>query len=88
MMRVVNLKIDQYDVYIGRGSVFGNPYRIGSDGDRAEVIRKYEEYARGNVALLKAIKELPKDSVLGCYCKPQACHGDIIIKLRKELDDA
>jgi hypothetical protein len=29
-------------VYIGRGSPLGNPYIIGKDGDRAEVIKKYE----------------------------------------------
>ena len=38
---VVNLRKERFDVYIGRGSKWGNPFRIGADGDRVEVIRKY-----------------------------------------------
>lgn len=41
MTRVVNIKHERCDAYIGRGSPFGNPYRIGTDGDREEVIRKF-----------------------------------------------
>lgn len=32
-----------------------------------------------------SIQGLPPDAVLGCWCKPKACHGDVIIKLWKEL---
>ncbi len=85
-MEVVNIKLSDYTVYIGRGSVFGNPFRIGKDGTREEVVAKYETYARSNPELLKAIKELPKDAVLGCYCKPLMCHGDIIEKLWHEMN--
>jgi hypothetical protein len=66
------------------GATFGNPFIIGRDGDREEVIRKYDDYARTNIELLKAIAQLPKDAVLGCYCFPKKCHGDIIIELWKQ----
>jgi len=84
-MKVVNLKKDNYTVYIGRGSVFGNPYPLGSMyGGRKQVMELYEEYARTNVKLLKAIYALPREAILGCFCKPLACHGDIILKLWEE----
>ncbi len=82
MTKVVNLKHEDYDVYIGRGSKWGNPYKIGKDGTREEVIQKYEEYIR-NSSLIDQIEELD-GLTLGCYCKPLPCHGDVLIKLLKE----
>jgi len=80
-MKVVNLRKEKYTVYIGRGSVFGNPFKIGIDGNREEVINLYKHYIRTNFKVLKTIYNLPKGAILGCYCKPLACHGDIIIEL-------
>ena len=82
-MRVVNLRKYPYTVYIGRGSKFGNPFLIGKDGTREDVIKKFEVYARKQ--LVNGIAFLPKDAVLGCYCKPKPCHGDVIVKIWKEL---
>jgi hypothetical protein len=82
-MRVVHCKRESYTVYIGRPSVFGNPYVIGTDGTRQQVIDLFETYAREN--LTHEIKQLKEDDVLGCWCKPQPCHGDIIIKLWREI---
>lgn len=84
-MKVVNLRKEKYTVYIGRGSVFGNPFRIGKYGNRENVINFYRLYARINSHLKKAIYKLPKDAILGCYCKPKDCHGDIIIKIWEKL---
>ncbi len=78
--RVVNLRFEKYDVYIGRGSKWGNRFVIGKDGDREEVIRKYREWILKNDYLLSCLEEL-KDKVLGCYCKPLACHGDVLVEL-------
>ena len=78
--RVVNLRQERFDVYIGRGSKWGNKFVIGRDGDRAEVIRKYREWILNNEYLLSCLAEL-KDKVLGCYCKPLPCHGDVLVEL-------
>lgn len=80
MTKVVHCKKTSYDVYIGRGSKWGNPYKIGEDGTREEVIAKYETYIMNKPKLLADIHEL-KGKVLGCYCKPKACHGDILARL-------
>lgn len=39
--RVVNVRSERCDAYIGRGSPHGNPYALGVDGDREEVVRKF-----------------------------------------------
>ena len=83
-MKVVHCKKEKYDVYIGRGSKWGNPYHIGQHGTREEVIKKYENYLLGNTDLMNSLNEL-KGKVLACWCSPQACHGDILIKLIKEM---
>ena len=67
------------DVYIGRGSKWGNPFRIGPDGDRDVVIAKFERWARANGLDKEARAEL-RGKRLGCYCKPSACHGDVLAK--------
>jgi hypothetical protein len=80
--RVVNKERgDEFDVYIGRGTPWGNPFRIEGDIDRATSIRLFEEFfkkkfvddAGGN----RDIRTL-RGKVLGCHCKPLACHGDVI----------
>ena len=57
------------DVYIGRGSKWGNPFIIGKDGDRELVISKYAEYLVSKPELMRDIKSL-KDKNLVCFCSP------------------
>jgi len=86
LINVVNLKIEPYDVYIGRGSKWGNPFYIGKDNTRMGVIAKYKEYILSRHDLLKHIVDELDNKTLGCYCKPLPCHGDIlaeIVKLRR-----
>ena len=66
-------------VYIGRGSKWGNPYVIGVDGSRAEVIAKYDKYIRQSNLIYDTDQLVGKD--LACYCAPLACHGDVLLKL-------
>ena len=79
MTTVVNKYKESFDVYIGRGSIWGNPFVIGKDGTREEVIEKYEQYYLEN-KLLQSKIHLLKGKKLGCFCAPKACHGDILKK--------
>lgn len=72
-------------VFIGRGSPFGNPFKIGEDGDRATVINKYCDYLKENHWLIRKIKEELKGKDLVCFCSPSICHGDIILSLANNL---
>lgn len=79
---VVHCKKEKYDVYIGRPSKWGNPFSIGKDGTREDVLFKYREWITNGDGryLLEDIHEL-KDKVLGCWCYPNKCHGDILHEL-------
>lgn len=79
---VVHYKRDRYNVYIGRPSKWGNPFSIGKDGDRAEVIAKHREWLQHQPKLLQAIKDGElTGKVLGCWCAPLPCHGDTLAEL-------
>ena len=82
--RVVNKYKEDYQIYIGRGSKWGNPFKIGIDGNRITVITKYKKYLLSNEELMAALPEL-KGMILGCYCKPKACHGDVLAELANKL---
>ncbi len=79
---VVNRRNSPFDVYIGRGSPLGNPYSIGEYGDRNEVVRKYAydfPLRYRTEPKFKAAVLGCKGKRLGCYCKPELCHGDVIV---------
>lgn len=87
--RVVNRSKDPFDVYIGRGSKWGNPYTHKSGtkaqfvlNNREESIAAYREYITNGEGqhLLDSLMEL-EGKVLGCYCKPKECHGDVLVEL-------
>lgn len=91
---VVHCKKDGYDVYIGRPSKWGNPFTHLSDRktraafivqSREEAIERYKEYLFSS-GLIKDIEEL-RGKVLGCWCRPKACHGDVLARLLNTLDD-
>ena len=67
-------------VYIGRPTKWGNPFVIGKDGTREDVIRKYEEWIVTQPNLMQALHEL-RGKDLVCFCAPQGCHGDVLLKL-------
>lgn len=83
---VVNVRRDEFDYYIGRAmpgraaSPFANPFRIGPDGSREQVIERYRGWLTGQPELLARLPEL-KGKRLGCWCKPAACHGDVLVEL-------
>lgn len=70
-------------VRIDRTTGWGNPFVIGRDGDRAEVIAKYEKWIKTQPGLLAAIGEL-RGKKLYCWCAPLACHGDVLARLADE----
>jgi len=81
-------------VYIGRPSKWGNPFKIGKDGTREEVIKKYEIWLLKQDNLMLDLKEL-KGKILTCFCveKPidfirddKRCHGEILLEFIENAD--
>jgi len=69
-----------HSIYIGRPSKWGNPFEIGRDGTREEVVEKFKTYLLNNNELMASLEELRGKNLL-CWCAPKACHGDILIEL-------
>lgn len=95
MAQVVNLKIytgsKDSVVYIGRfhprwgSSIFRNPYKEGLDGTREEIVKRYRDDLEKSDKLLMALPALKEQvqagKVLGCWCKPERCHGDELLEV-------
>lgn len=79
--RAANKYKEQYDVYIGRGSKWGNPFSMKdrSDEERNRVCDEYEKYF-WTTDLPNQLHELIGKR-LGCFCKPKRCHGDFLADL-------
>jgi len=74
-------------IYVGRGSKWGNPFKMGDDGDRETVCDCYRKhYVPNKPSILSDLDSLA-GMVLGCYCSPQRCHGDELAK-RANKEDA
>lgn len=86
---IVNLKhIKECDVYCGRGGLFGNPFVIGRDGTREEVLIMYGVYLKQNKHLIRKAQRELIGRVCGCFCVPEGCHVEILIGCAMEIDHA
>lgn len=82
---VVHCKKEPYDVYIGRPSKWGNPFKVGEGGaTREEVVGWYEDWLLEQPDLVAAVRLELRGKVLGCWCAPQACHGDVLARIANE----
>lgn len=84
--RVVHCKKEKYDIYCGRPSDWENPFVIGKDGTRKQVIEKFKQYMDCRYDLIVRLHEL-KGKILGCWCSPQSCHADYLAFLANTLTD-
>jgi hypothetical protein len=83
---VVNIYKEQFDVYIGRAGrgqdgYFGNPFRIGCGMSREDAVQRFQRYFIDRIEKDSEFKRrvlAVKGKRLGCFCKPKACHGDVI----------
>ena len=91
-IRMVNRKRPYYDIYIGRESYYPNARFSQSKWANLPNVKKvgikkslelYEKHIRNTPNLWNTLFEL-KGKILGCWCKPKPCHGDILIKLLEE----
>jgi hypothetical protein len=76
-----NPNVPKQAVYIGRPSKFGNPFSIGKDGDRTQVITKYRMWLNEQPELIAMAKQELKGKDLVCFCAPQPCHGDTLLAI-------
>lgn len=72
-------------VYVGRPSAWGNPFTIGRDGSRAEVIAKYRAWICDQPELISRLSELRGKDLI-CWCSPLPCHADVLLDLADGVD--
>lgn len=91
MKLVVNAARSAFDVLIGRPSKWGNLWSHRTTtkalflvATRKEAIDKYEAWIRVQPHLIADLHTL-RDQVLGCWCRPEPCHGDVLLALIEEL---
>lgn len=83
---LVNLRhVKECDVYCGRPGKWGNPFVIGRDGTRAEVLTKYAKWLKRRKHLIREAKEELLGKRCGCYCVPEPCHVEILIGCAMEV---
>lgn len=85
---VVHFKKEPFDVYIGRGSYWGNPFSekngtkaIVKVNSREEAIAMYREWLLTQPDMLARARQELKGKILGCWCYPKPCHGDVLVEL-------
>lgn len=87
MPKVLNKRTDKIPsgaVYVGRPTKWGNPYILGRDGDRQEVILRYRRWITDNDGLLASLDELRGKDLI-CWCAPEPCHADVLMELANKL---
>lgn len=77
-MAVKNGPMTPGAVFIGRPSKWGNPYRIGVNGTREQVIARYRIWLKAHPELIKLAREELRGKDLVCFCAPLPCHGDVL----------
>ncbi len=83
---VVHCKKDPFDVLIDRTTKWGNPFKMEEETERDESVQKHKEWLMTQPKLLNDLHEL-RNKVLGCWCAPKACHGDILSYLTLDTPD-
>lgn len=87
--KVFNKKTDNIPadaVYIGRPSPWGNPFEIGKDGTREEVIQMYRDWLFAQPTFVARVKRELAGKNLVCWCSPQACHGEVLLEVANNLE--
>ena len=67
--------------YVARPSKWGNPFKIGRDGTREEVIERYRQHLEEHPELKEAARRELRGKHLACWCAPLPCHADVLLEV-------
>lgn len=87
MPRVLNKYKDEIPkdaVYIGRPSIYGNPFPINKNQDRAKVIQLFTQYLEERPDLKARVRKDLGGKDVVCFCAPLPCHGDVLIRVAND----
>ena len=74
--------------YVGRPTPWGNPFSVGKDGTREEVLEKFRRwvFAPAQAELRERAKQELRGKDLICWCAPKPCHADVWLEIANEED--
>lgn len=81
---VVHCERDEFDVYVGRGTPWGNPFRVGAAQSRTQVIVAFRRWLLKQPDLVARVKAELRGKRLGCHCRPKNCHADVLAEVANE----
>ena len=67
-------------------SIWANPFRVGPGCPPGSTLSAYEQYVHSNPAIMHHIPLL-MGKTLGCWCKPNPCHRDVLVREYIEKGD-
>lgn len=68
-------------VYVGRGTDWGNPFRLDTYG-RADAVSAFREWCHPDSALGEAARRILRGKNLACWCAlDQPCHADVLLEI-------
>jgi hypothetical protein len=88
-MKVVHVKLDKSDVYVGRPSYWGNPYTVATHG-RGRAVLLFEDYVRRTPQFRERVKKVLSGKILACWCAPRGgvehdapliCHAQVLVRI-------
>jgi hypothetical protein len=91
--RVVHCKREPYDVLIDRTTKWGNPFRIHANRTRERAVSDYRAWINREYTICHHYDKTPtkaeiqaelRGKVLGCWCAPKACHGDVLLEIAND----
>lgn len=88
---VVHCRRERFDVYVGRPTVWGNPYSHKENTaakykveTREEAIAAFEQWVLALPGFVRFIKQELRGKVLGCWCSPDPCHAEVLARIANE----
>lgn len=81
---MVHCKRAPFDVYVGRPSKWGNPFKLRHEGERSKVLARYRAWLLDQPELVATAKAELRGKVLGCWCAPKACHADVLAEVAND----
>lgn len=82
--RTKGWKMPENTVYVGRGSKWGNPFRVVDGWTAESAVREYRAAidTNGSPSL---IREALAGRNLACWCRlDQPCHADVLLELANQ----
>lgn len=82
LRRVRGWKMPPNTVSVARPAAWGNPYRVGRDGDAAHCVRKFRDWLNLSRVRVRAAQRELRGENLACYCDLKSpCHADVLLEI-------